>query len=141
MDLYEIVPGLFMSGALTPSKNYLQHGITTVVNLDSDTDTWIPHETGWGIYVWWPILDAAMPDGATVRTLAHFIRQLLEEDRKVLVHCNAGFNRSGLVVARTLIAMGQAPSVAIAIVRQHRGPEALSNREFVDWLEKETPGT
>jgi len=55
--------------------------------------------------------------------------------RQVLVRCWAGMNRSGLVVAEVLILSGYTPADAIAMIRAHRSPGALSNESFVAYLE------
>ena len=48
-----------------------------------------------------------------------------------------GLNRSGLVVARTLLELGYEAEAAIALVREARGPWALSNGYFERWLLEE----
>ncbi|MYT19500.1 protein phosphatase, partial [Streptomyces sp. SID7760] len=54
--------------------------------------------------------------------------------RTVLVRCNAGYNRSGLVVAQTLIELGREAPTAIGAVRRKRSPSALNNRLFEEYL-------
>ncbi|MEZ0091777.1 hypothetical protein [Streptacidiphilus sp. EB129] len=46
------------------------------------------------------------------------------------MRCASGYNRSGLVVAQTLIELGQDPATAIALIRQRRSPWALNNQTF-----------
>ena len=53
---------------------------------------------------------------------------------RVLVRCQAGLNRSGLVLALILIKDGLKPSEAIARIRDNRGEDALFNRDFYNWL-------
>jgi protein-tyrosine phosphatase len=77
-----------------------------------------------------------------VREVAAFVAELVGAGRSVLVHCTEGLNRSGLVVARALMAMGRSADGAIDLVRQRRGPSvdgfpALGNQAFVDWLRAE----
>lgn len=52
----------------------------------------------------------------------------------VLVHCQAGLNRSSLVAARALVLEGMAPSDAIALIRAKRSPACLCNPSFERWL-------
>ena len=54
--------------------------------------------------------------------------------KRVLIRCQAGWNRSGLVMALTLIKAGAQPQEAIDLIRKKRVPEALSNRHFEQWL-------
>jgi len=56
---------------------------------------------------------------------------------RVLVRCQAGLNRSGLVLALILIKDGLTPSEAIAQIRQNRGEDALFNNNFHNWLMQE----
>ena len=53
---------------------------------------------------------------------------------RVLVRCQAGLNRSGLVLALILIKDGLTPQDAIARIRDNRGEDALFNRDFYNWL-------
>ena len=53
---------------------------------------------------------------------------------RVLVRCQAGLNRSGLVLALILIKDGLTPTQAIARIRDNRGDDALFNRDFHNWL-------
>jgi protein-tyrosine phosphatase len=45
--------------------------------------------------------------------------------------CQAGVNRSGLVMALTLMRHGLSATDAISVIRERCGPAALSNRHFV----------
>ena len=53
---------------------------------------------------------------------------------KVLIRCQAGLNRSGLVTALTMMHAGYEPADAIKQIRQQRSPMALFNDNFVTWL-------
>ena len=56
---------------------------------------------------------------------------------RVLVRCQAGLNRSGLVLALILIKDGLAPQEAINRIRENRGSDALFNADFHNWLLQE----
>ncbi len=56
---------------------------------------------------------------------------------RVLVRCQAGLNRSGLVTALIMIKDGLTPIEAINTIRESRGPDALFNENFHAWLLKE----
>jgi protein-tyrosine phosphatase len=51
-----------------------------------------------------------------------------------LVHCQAGLNRSSLVIARALILSGMPSAAAIALIREKRSSACLSNPSFERWL-------
>jgi len=56
------------------------------------------------------------------------------QDRPTLVHCQHGYNRSGVIVALTLLRMGWEPERAVNHIREKRGASALSNYHFRNWI-------
>jgi protein-tyrosine phosphatase len=54
--------------------------------------------------------------------------------KKVLIRCQAGINRSGLVTALVLIRDGHSPEDAIKLIRDNRCEAALSNSRFEEYL-------
>lgn len=54
--------------------------------------------------------------------------------KRILIRCQAGLNRSGLVTALVLIRSGYSPQEAIDLLRERRDPMALFNRQFVKFL-------
>jgi hypothetical protein len=58
---------------------------------------------------------------------------------RVLIRCQAGVNRSGLVTALVLMLDGYSAREAIELIRERRAPAVLSNRHFVQWLVTEAP--
>ncbi len=53
---------------------------------------------------------------------------------RVLVHCQAGLNRSGLLAGLALVLGGMRASDAIAKLRAGRSPAVLCNKSFENWL-------
>lgn len=58
--------------------------------------------------------------------------------KRVLIRCQAGLNRSGLVMALVLIREGYTPAEAIDLIRAGRGDSALCNPIFEQWLLEST---
>ena len=54
--------------------------------------------------------------------------------KKVLIRCQAGWNRSGLIMALVLMREGYTADKAISLIRQKRSPHALCNKNFENWL-------
>lgn len=82
-----------------------------------------------------------IPDGeltaeqlAKVTALVPRIVDALADGHKVLVRCQAGYNRSGLVVALVLLAKGYSADDAIALIREKRSEYALYNENFVEYI-------
>lgn len=53
---------------------------------------------------------------------------------RVLIRCQAGLNRSGLIMALVLMIAGYSAFGAITLMREKRAPGVLCNREFERWL-------
>ncbi len=64
-----------------------------------------------------------------VEHIARWIN-LCRESGPVLVHCQAGLNRSSLVAAQALIMCGKTADEAIALLREKRSPACLCNPAF-----------
>jgi protein-tyrosine phosphatase len=79
-----------------------------------------------------------LSDGDTVPPelddLAAWVTERLDQGKSVYVHCAAGLNRSGLVVARVLVARGMTGKDAIALLRNRRSPAVLCNEAFADHI-------
>lgn len=85
--------------------------------------------------------DAALPDADAARVvrIAGYAHRVWCDGGDVLVRCQAGLNRSGLVTALVLIRAGLAPAQAIAHLRATRSRHALCNQHFDDWLTDTRP--
>ncbi len=89
----------------------------------------------------WPIPDGPL-DGtqlAGVIRLAQAAEEALDQGLTVLVRCYSGYNRSGLVVAHTLMGRGHSADGAIRQIRSRRSPWALHNELFVEYLRAGLP--
>ncbi|MFJ3302919.1 dual specificity protein phosphatase family protein [Streptomyces sp. NPDC086549] len=135
----EIVPGLWMGGhEFKGSSGQLEFAVVrdefdlvlTLLRLPGHgPDADVEHHV-------WPIPDGPL-DGtqlAGVIRLARAANDALDAGRRVLVRCYHGYNRSGLVVAHTLVARGRSADDAIRLIRTRRSPWALHNDLFVDYL-------
>lgn len=81
--------------------------------------------------------DAGMiPDPKDILAAANLVKDRLALGQKVLVHCQAGLNRSGLIAGTTLVLMGYHPQEAISLLRKQRSEVVLCNRIFESWLLK-----
>lgn len=80
-----------------------------------------------------------IPDRGLLYSLATFVNYARLYGN-VLVHCQQGWNRSGLVTALSLILGGDRPEDAIALLRKQRCPEVLCNKVFELWLMTLKPG-
>ncbi len=135
----EIVPGLWMGGHEFTGRSGERE--FAVVHDEFDLVLTLLRLPGYGPdegveHHVWPIPDGPL-DGTQlmgVMRLARTACEALEEERRVLVRCYHGYNRSGLVVAQSLIRTGHSPDEAIRLIRSRRSPWTLHNELFVEYL-------
>lgn len=73
-----------------------------------------------------------------VEELAEIVAAALTEGKKVLVHCQAGLNRSALVAGTALRQLGVGAGDTIRILRESRGTdEVLCNHAFFSYIAKD----
>lgn len=71
--------------------------------------------------------------------LAHQAHRAWRRGQRVLIRCQAGVNRSGLVSALVLMFDGYTAADAIELLRCQRGQVVLSNAHFEAWLRTDAP--
>jgi protein-tyrosine phosphatase len=77
------------------------------------------------------ILDVDLTSLSLLVQLAH--NEWVSGNR-VLIRCEGGWNRSGLVTALVLMKSGELAKDAVAELRSQRGALVLSNQAFESWL-------
>jgi hypothetical protein len=127
----EVIPGLFQVSAALPPAEMLE--LFDVLVDVGGRDRWVGEPDP--RYSFHPIDDVPfIADAEMIHTVGERIAGLVRTGTHVAVNCLSGVNRSGLLVARALVALGATPQDAIGAVRAARGPMALSNRHFVRFL-------
>lgn len=77
--------------------------------------------------------DFELPD--VLYEAAGLVSDVMQDGRKVLVHCTGGLNRSSLVTVLALSDLGYGtPKECIAMLRRVHDPYCLCNRAFERWL-------
>jgi protein-tyrosine phosphatase len=142
ISLYsEILSNLFMGG--TDDEDVI-HIPARVYSRRED----LPFDSMVTMYAWarpadWNVQEFryGVPDASIKDIDLNRLRQAVEfgydrwkQGDRVLVRCQAGLNRSGLVMALILIKDGFTPYQAIDLIRQRRTDIALFNENFVNWL-------
>src|ERR1700722_1864269 len=77
--------------------------------------------------------EGIMPNIEKLYSVARWVNQC-RKSGPVLVHCQAGLNRSGLVTGLALILDGVAPAEAIKTMRERRCSAVLCNKAFEKFL-------
>ena len=137
----EIVPGLWQGGTAddqvvgypAPADHYAFNSpfdLVVTLYADAQPAPWGVEEIRFGFY------DGALSaqSAETAIRIARVVSARLARGQRVLVRCQAGVNRSGLVSALVLMLQGHEPAEAIALLRERRSPMVLCNRDFERWL-------
>lgn len=130
----EIVPRLYQGGTVTRLGEYVdpnEHDFDSVLSLwhrspfctSPINERRFPFNDSHGI-------PAGLSDAVD-----WVYGQWAVQKKHVLVRCQAGLNRSGLIVALTLVKDGHDPDDAIRLIRERRSPFALCNRFFAEYLQ------
>jgi hypothetical protein len=131
----EIADRLWQGVGILPRDGY--HGYDLVVNCEQHVrKSLLDGYTGVFLHV--PMLDDEdwpIPE-REVGIAAAAVRAMLQQGGSVYVHCTAGLNRSGLVVAAVLLGSGYTAREVIAHMRCARHAHVLSNRSFAEAVER-----
>lgn len=136
----EILPGLWQGGtddldvAGGPAhyrirKEQFQSVFTLYGNANGVN--WGVKEQRLGFY------DGDLTDIDPIEDLGPMVRAAYKDwksGKQVLIRCQAGLNRSGLVMALVLLLDGHTPEQAIRLIRRQRGPAALCNYTFETFI-------
>ena len=137
----EIVPGLWQGchHYLDP-EGEIDHAVVLPLD-DWDLIVSLYSRPGYGPFDDTEHVKISIPDGELdadeleqARETAEHVAAAVLDDRKVLVRCQAGLNRSGLIIALALRHLGYSPDDAIAQIRRRRSPNALFNTAFVAYI-------
>lgn len=99
---------------------------------------WQPYQVPQGITVLnaWLEDTHEVPEVAELVAIARFI-SAARRIGTVLVHCQAGLNRSGLVLALAMMVDGASANFAISHLRERRNDWVLCNTTFEQWLRED----
>jgi hypothetical protein len=141
-DLYsEILPGLFMGGTHDEDVVYAKPTDKHKININKfdcviTMYAWA-NPTDWGVEeIRYGIPDSDINDANIKKLLdiAYWGYRRWLSGEKVLIRCQAGLNRSGLITSLILIMDGLFPMSAVNLIREKRTPFALFNQNYVTWL-------
>lgn len=137
----EIAPNLFMGGTDDDDVIHLPQ-------LSRSPRRDLPFDSIVTMYAWarpadWHVQEFryGIPDASICDIDLNRLKQAVEwgyqqwvNGDRVLVRCQAGLNRSGLVIALIMIKSGLDAANVIDLLRSRRSEYALCNEEYVAWL-------
>lgn len=125
----EITPGLWQGGCR--KGLILPKFIKHLVSLYAWESYKVKHDLATTLSI--RMYDAEDQDADAVSDIARWVNAC-RKSGPVLVHCQAGLNRSSLVTARALMLDGMTADEAIGLLREKRSPACLCNPAFAEWL-------
>jgi len=140
----QVLPGLWQGG--THDKDVgTQLQVPMITTKDFDTVItmyayanpvdWFVKEFRYG--VWDSDIDKM--DTEELLDLVRIAHSDWKRGKKVLIRCQAGWNRSGLITALVLIRDGMDARKAIDLIRKTRSDSSLCNRSFEKFLIEQDP--
>jgi hypothetical protein len=143
----EVLPGLWQGGTAADDEMYRGLGNRPHITTE-DFDTVITmyayaNPVGWGVKeLRYGFYDADVDsfDPESLFEVVKFAHAEWKAGKRVLIRCQAGWNRSGLVTALVLIRAGYTAAKAIRLIRERRSPDALCNQAFVEFLHDQSVG-
>ena len=102
-------------------------GIDTVIDLEGGLDVGVPTEPHEILYIYYPILDEALPEPTRTDAVASLGALLVGQGHRVLSHCGMGFNRSALIAGLILHKLGMPGPQVVAQIRA-RAPRRAVQR-------------
>jgi protein-tyrosine phosphatase len=125
----EIAPNLWQGGC--QNGLILPDFIDHIVSLYPWEEYLINHELGSNLAV--KMHDSEEQSFEQVDKIAQWVNEC-RKTGAVLVHCQAGLNRSSLIAGRALMLAGMSADEAISTLRTRRSPACLCNPAFEKWL-------
>ena len=101
-------------------------GIVSVMDEPSGIEEY--REAGFEA-LWLPIIGGKPPTVEQVKQFVQFAKPLITKDRSVVVHCTSGNRRTGTLLAAYLIAEGELPQKAIALIKEARPTAELRDAQ------------
>lgn len=136
-----VYPRIYMGGAVVDADGIFEAFDVVVLSASEWQPEVIPPDrTKDVLRINMHDVDSHLALGPEVRSklgsLVSTLEKLYREEKRILITCMAGMNRSGLVTALLMMrALGHTPKTAISLIRDARGPSALSNPTFVRYIE------
>ena len=137
----EVLPNLYISGTLDDDTIYHGKNYVTMTKepLFDSVVCLYGHANPFGYYVReqrYGIPDSELEASAIpeILELAEWLHKEWKKGKRVAAKCQAGWNRSSLIVALVLLKEGFDAESAINLIRERRSPNALCNPHFVNFI-------
>lgn len=137
----EVLPGLWQGGTddddvfdqlAKPAISKKDFDLVITAYASANPVDWFVKELRFGFY------DSDMQDfdPNELKPIVRMAHEDWKRGQRVLIRCQAGMNRSGLILALVLIREGYTADEAINLIRTKRSKHALFNGRFENWLKE-----
>lgn len=141
----EILPNLFMGG--TDYRDRVERGMTNPYITKDDFDSVYTfygsaNPVDWFVEEYrYAFLDSNRDklDSSKLRRAVLMAYEDWQSGKRVLIRCQAGLNRSGLITALVLMRSGMTAEEAIEHIRVSRDSYCLYNNYFTNFLKRQDP--
>jgi hypothetical protein len=140
----EVVEGLWQGGTDDMDTHVMMQKpmittkeFDTVITMYADANPvdWFVKEFRYGVWD----SDINKMDTTELFDIVRLAHAEWKRGKRVLIRCQAGWNRSGLVTALVLIREGMGAREAIDLIRKTRSEWALCNKSFEEFLVRQDP--
>ncbi|MEP6902609.1 MAG: dual specificity protein phosphatase family protein [Actinomycetota bacterium] len=123
--------------------SYKNYGIDIVVSLLKRSEIYeleIEKEEIWCsekgiIFLNFPIVDRQVPESfEETLKFVEKLKSLIEESKKIAIHCRQGIGRSSLIASSILVLQGFSVKNAFEKIVKARGCEVPDTKEQIDWV-------
>jgi|SRR3989338_775795 len=104
-----------------------EEGISTDISLE---DTRLDHPFGVAMYVWIPTPDNTPPTRDQLQFGVTALTELVNQNRKIYVHCKNGHGRTSTLLAAYFISCGKTVDDAIDTIKQKRPAIHLQDSQY-----------
>lgn len=132
MDITPVGPNLYQSGNINENDTFESLGVNYIVDL-SHQPQYIPSVPIGCRYTNWPIVDRDIPNEWDLQFMVQTIAAWSMR-HPVLIKCDLGVNRSGLLVAEVLKAQRELIDAGI-----QKQSDRIFNPKFVEYIQKSLP--
>lgn len=138
----EILPGLWQGGTSLDDDIRGRYALN-ISGITKEMFDFVVTLYGWAKPVDWLVReyryavydsDIGHMDMERIAEMVDLAHTAWKRGEKVLIRCQAGWNRSGLLMALVLMKEGLSAQEAIDLIRHRRSPHALCNKNFEKFL-------
>lgn len=131
-SIFEVIDSKLFQGSVPVDKNIVNDfKLDVVVDLEGDIEPAVTNYDGKFVYVYWPIANCdTLPDQQQLRALAKYVVSLIQIDKRVLICCAHGVNRSALLSSLVLMHYYKWNSTQAINYLKARNSTILTNKVF-----------